>query len=143
MQNRVFPGISNFRFCTQHPIFHIFLVKDSLALLEDKVNVVNRDHKVPLDNLDRLVHLDPLDNPETGVKLDLVDNVESLDCQDLLDQAVSVDNLVNQDHQVHKVRGDNQVCNLLVLPIRTVNFICQSNTDETNLKSIQNIRVYN
>ena len=92
-------------------------MKDPLALLEDKANVVNRDHKVPQDNLDHKVPLDPLDNPETGEKLDPVVNVESLDCLDLRDQAVSVDNPVNQDHQVHKVREDNQVCNLLVLTI--------------------------
>ena len=97
-------------------IFHFFFcfvfVKDLPDQLEDKVNVVNKGNRVLLDNLGHQVPLDPLDNPETGVKLDLLDNAESLDCLDLPDQAVNVDNPENQDHQVHKVPVDNQVCSL-------------------------------
>ena len=103
---------SGFEYKIQIFQFFFVFVKDLLDQLEDKVNVVNKGHRVLLDNLDHKVPLDPLDNPETGVKLDLLDNVESLDCLDLQDQAVNVDNPENQDHQVHKVPVDNQVCSL-------------------------------
>ena len=91
-------------------LFNFVFVKDLLDPLEDKVNVVNKGHKDLLDNLDHQVPLDPLDNLETVAKLDLLDNVESLDCLDPQDQAVNVDNPVNQDHLVHRVPADNQVC---------------------------------